>query len=366
MLLDEMKEKRRSLNSTAKNEWEKLLEANIYMGDHMTRSWTKDGRSSSQTALKSVPGTPDTRIQAQHDTAAEVNRPGSLKKAKEVSQSTGTQSVKPQVSFRKRRIKSGKELLMHCSVTLEDIAEWHQSFDALLTSTAGRFVFRVFLESEIADENLKFWLACENLKSATKQKRIEKGVQDIYDTYINVYSPHEVNIDYKMRESIVDQLKDKMDVSIFTEAQHQIYTLMHRDSYPRFLCSNLTAEITKELVEQSKRNGDVKQKTERSFEFISCCCCRRQRSVRGPLGVVEEQPCSLNPVANSRKLSAGEMDDDNPRLDSNSSSDDEHEEEHVSSAANEDENSAAATCNSAMNGTRPLAPPLGEKMYNDT
>uniref|UniRef100_F7AT24 RGS domain-containing protein n=1 Tax=Ciona intestinalis TaxID=7719 RepID=F7AT24_CIOIN len=123
------------------------------------------------------------------------------------------------------------------------------SFDALLSSTAGRFVFRVFLESEIADENLKFWLACENLKSATKQKRIEKGVQDIYDTYINVYSPHEVNIDYKMRENIVDQLKDKMDVSIFTEAQHQIYTLMHRDSYPRFLCSNLTAEITKELVE---------------------------------------------------------------------------------------------------------------------
>uniref|UniRef100_H2YE85 RGS domain-containing protein n=1 Tax=Ciona savignyi TaxID=51511 RepID=H2YE85_CIOSA len=183
--------------------------------------------------------------------------------------------VNPQVSFRKpngkRRIKSAKELILHCTIKPHDLEEWNVSFDSLLKSPAGRFVFRVFLESEIADENLKFWLACEDLKNTTKQKRIEKRIQDIYDTYINVYSPHEVNIDYKMRENIVDQLKDKVDVSIFTEAQHQIYTLMHRDSYPRFLSSSLTAEITKEVMEQNQRAEDLNTKPDRSFEFISCC-----------------------------------------------------------------------------------------------
>lgn len=58
----------------------------------------------------------------------------------------------------------------------------------------------------------------------------------------------QINIDYRMRESIVDQLKTKVDVSVFTEAQHQIYNLMHRDSYPRFLVCPLTEEITKEVL----------------------------------------------------------------------------------------------------------------------
>lgn len=57
-----------------------------------------------------------------------------------------------------------------------------------------------------------------------------------------------MNIDYKMREDIVDQLKYKMDATVFTQAQHQIYTLMHRDSYPRFLSSPILAELTAEIM----------------------------------------------------------------------------------------------------------------------
>ena len=64
---------------------------------------------------------------------------------------------------------------------------------------AGRYIFKIFLESEIADENLKFWLACEELKQATQQKKLEKKVQEIYNTFINVYSPQEVRIQIKIR-----------------------------------------------------------------------------------------------------------------------------------------------------------------------
>lgn len=60
-----------------------------------------------------------------------------------------------------------------------------------LISAAGLDVFTAFLESEVADENLKFWLACEELKNS-QYKKVEKKVSEIYDTFINVYSPHEV------------------------------------------------------------------------------------------------------------------------------------------------------------------------------
>ena len=53
----------------------------------------------------------------------------------------------------------------------------------------------------------------------------------------------QINIEYKMREQIVEKLGEKCDDSVFTEAKHQVYNLMHRDSYPRFLSSNFAADL---------------------------------------------------------------------------------------------------------------------------
>ena len=53
-----------------------------------------------------------------------------------------------------------------------------------------------------------------------------------------------------MREEIIEHIKCKgdADVSVFSEAQHQVYTLMHRDSYPRFLASPKATEIIDALL----------------------------------------------------------------------------------------------------------------------
>lgn len=55
-------------------------------------------------------------------------------------------------------------------------------------------LFRVFLESEIAEENLLFWEACEELKETKTGKRMQKMIQNIFDDYISVYSPREVSV----------------------------------------------------------------------------------------------------------------------------------------------------------------------------
>ena len=50
-----------------------------------------------------------------------------------------------------------------------------------------------------------------------------------------------------MREEIIEKLRETMDISVFTKAQHQVYNLMHRDSYPRFLTSPFLADLINAL-----------------------------------------------------------------------------------------------------------------------
>ena len=57
---------------------------------------------------------------------------------------------------------------------------------------AGRKVFREFLRSEYSEENLLFWLACEDLKRSDP-KMVEEKARLIYEDYISILSPKEVS-----------------------------------------------------------------------------------------------------------------------------------------------------------------------------
>uniref|UniRef100_A0A6P4EDB1 Regulator of G-protein signaling 17 n=1 Tax=Drosophila rhopaloa TaxID=1041015 RepID=A0A6P4EDB1_DRORH len=120
--------------------------------------------------------------------------------------------------------------------TLEEIRSWGKSFDKLMKSTAGRKVFQNFLRSEFSEENILFWLACEDLKKESSAELVEEKARLIYEDYISILSPREVSLDSRVRE-IVNRNMIEPTTHTFDEAQIQIYTLMHRDSYPRFLNS---------------------------------------------------------------------------------------------------------------------------------
>lgn len=119
----------------------------------------------------------------------------------------------------------------------EEVRLWSQSFERLMRSPAGRNVFRVFLRTEYSEENMLFWLACEDLKQESSRSRVEEKALSIYDDYISILSPKEVSLDSRVREVINRKIEQPSAVS-FDDAQLQIYTLMHRDSYPRFLSSS--------------------------------------------------------------------------------------------------------------------------------
>lgn len=64
----------------------------------------------------------------------------------------------------------------------------HLSFPACLQ------VFRGFLRSEFSEENLEFWLACEDYKVSPSHLQKAKG-SNIYNQFINPDSPQEVSGD---------------------------------------------------------------------------------------------------------------------------------------------------------------------------
>ena len=76
---------------------------------------------------------------------------------------------------------------------VEEIRTWSSSFQRLLRNPFGRKLFRDFLISEYSDENIAFWLACEQLKNQHDPEEIENRARNIYEDYISIISPKEVS-----------------------------------------------------------------------------------------------------------------------------------------------------------------------------
>ncbi|KAH0509448.1 Regulator of G-protein signaling 17 [Microtus ochrogaster] len=75
--------------------------------------------------------------------------------------------------------------------TADEVKSWSQNFDKMMKAPAGRNLFREFLRTEYSEENLLFWLACEDLKKEQNKKVVEEKARIIYEDYISILSPKE-------------------------------------------------------------------------------------------------------------------------------------------------------------------------------
>ncbi|XP_023264116.1 regulator of G-protein signaling 20-like isoform X2 [Seriola lalandi dorsalis] len=132
--------------------------------------------------------------------------------------------------------------------SLEDARSWTMSFEKVMKSAAGRGCFRQFLRTEFSEENMMFWLACEELKKETNKTVVEEKVRQIYEDFISILSPKEVSLDSRVRDVINRNMLEPTSHT-FDDAQQQIYTLMQRDSYPRFINSTAYTDLLKSLEE---------------------------------------------------------------------------------------------------------------------
>uniref|UniRef100_A0A3B4U1I9 Regulator of G-protein signaling 1 n=1 Tax=Seriola dumerili TaxID=41447 RepID=A0A3B4U1I9_SERDU len=121
---------------------------------------------------------------------------------------------------------------------LEDIETWSESVDKVLGCKAGQMAFRQFLKSEYSEENILFWLACEEYKKIKTDPEMISSANRIYSEFVQTEAPRQINIDCGTRENITKNISQPTLTS-FDTAQKLIYSLMARDCYPRFLKSDI-------------------------------------------------------------------------------------------------------------------------------
>ena len=61
-----------------------------------------------------------------------------------------------------------------------------------MLSSEGLDLFREFLRTEFSEENIEFWIACEDYKNVHSNK-LNTEAQRIYTDFIAVQAPHEVS-----------------------------------------------------------------------------------------------------------------------------------------------------------------------------
>lgn len=109
----------------------------------------------------------------------------------------------------------------------------------------GLQLFRAYLRTEISDENIEFWLACEDFKKQANERKLVAKAQRIYTEFIAVQAPREINIDSKTRLATIQNLANP-HAHALEQAQKRIQALMYKDSYQRFLRSEVYSRLLKE------------------------------------------------------------------------------------------------------------------------
>uniref|UniRef100_A0A8C8RN26 Regulator of G-protein signaling 8 n=1 Tax=Pelusios castaneus TaxID=367368 RepID=A0A8C8RN26_9SAUR len=133
-------------------------------------------------------------------------------------------------------------------LSTEEATRWADSFDSLLSHKYGVAAFRAFLKTEFSEENLEFWLACEEFKKTRSTTKLASKAHRIFEEFIDVQAPREVNIDFQTREVTRNNVQEP-SLSCFDQAQGKVHSLMEKDSYPRFLRS----KIYMDLLTQTQR-----------------------------------------------------------------------------------------------------------------
>ncbi|KAL4660121.1 regulator of G-protein signaling 4-like [Arapaima gigas] len=166
-----------------------------------------------------------------------------LKSAKDIKHKIGFLLQKPEIQQHQSVVSNEEEKVTPVKRTDPvEVKKWAESLDNLVNHEVGLSTFKTFLKMEFSQENIEFWMACEEYKRTTSKEQLTAKAKEIYNTYVDVDSPKEVNLDAVTREETKRSLKD-IGPSSFNEAQKKIFLLMEKDSYRRFLKSKMFLDL---------------------------------------------------------------------------------------------------------------------------
>ncbi|NXQ28949.1 RGS2 protein, partial [Alaudala cheleensis] len=144
----------------------------------------------------------------------------------------------------KRKSKKAGKHRTYFRPSPEEAQLWSEAFDELLANKYGLAAFRAFLKSEFCEENIEFWLACEDFKKTKSPQKLTSKAKKIYNDFIEKEAPKEINIDFQTKNMIAQNIQEATH-TCFSVAQKRVYSLMENNSYPRFLESEFYQELCK-------------------------------------------------------------------------------------------------------------------------
>ncbi|XP_036879851.2 regulator of G-protein signaling 4 isoform X1 [Manis javanica] len=151
---------------------------------------------------------------------------------------------------------SKKDKVVICQrVSQEEVKKWAESLENLISHECGLAAFKAFLKSEYSEENIDFWISCEEYKKIKSPSKLSPKAKKIYNEFISVQATKEVNLDSCTREETSRNMLEPT-ITCFDEAQKKIFHLMEKDSYRRFLKSRFYLDLASPSSSGSeKQNG---------------------------------------------------------------------------------------------------------------
>ncbi|KAJ8308814.1 hypothetical protein KUTeg_013688 [Tegillarca granosa] len=107
------------------------------------------------------------------------------------------------------------------------VKRWAFCIEELLRDPAGKEQFSKFLDKEFSGENLKFWLACKELKGLQ--------LKEVHCKFLAPGAHNPVNVDSRITELVRSRMEKNPNRYLFDEAQS--------DSYSRYLRSDMYKEF---------------------------------------------------------------------------------------------------------------------------
>jgi regulator of G-protein signaling len=136
--------------------------------------------------------------------------------------------------------------------TEKRVRRWGLSMEELVSDPTGLQEFTNYLRKEYSHENIRFWMAVNDLRRSA-QSQIQRKVNEIFEEFLAPGAPCEINIDGKTMEKVHQEMKTPSRFT-FDAAQEHVYTLLlKKDCYPRFIRSEYYKNLLATGIQPSQK-----------------------------------------------------------------------------------------------------------------
>jgi len=123
--------------------------------------------------------------------------------------------------------------------TEKRVRKWAISLEDLITDPLGLQELLAYMKKEFSHENLRFWLAVQELRRGPGTEAfIKKQVKEIWDEFLSPGAKAEINIDSQTMELTKQNMKNPSRYTFEEAAGHIYLLLLKKDCYPRFIRSD--------------------------------------------------------------------------------------------------------------------------------